>query len=163
MNIEAPHLGAAVIEQGTRHDRLHTGGHSGIGLATAQRLAAEGAHVFLTGRNQDTIDAAVAAIGDNATGIRADVSSISDLTGAQPRRVDRVGRIHRGRQRDAGFQHLRGDEGGHLLLRADPGELAAAVLFLASDQSSFMTGTERFVDGGQSDLKMPAQIAVTPY
>ena len=38
---------------------LVTGGNSGIGLATAQRLAAEGAHVFLTGRNQDTIDAAV--------------------------------------------------------------------------------------------------------
>ena len=59
---------------------LVTGGNSGIGLATAQRLAAEGAHVFLTGRNQDTIDAAVATIGDGATGIRADVSSIDDLT-----------------------------------------------------------------------------------
>ena len=43
---------------------LVTGGNSGIGLATAQRLAAEGAYVFLTGRNQDTIDAAVATIGE---------------------------------------------------------------------------------------------------
>jgi NAD(P)-dependent dehydrogenase (short-subunit alcohol dehydrogenase family) len=59
---------------------LVTGGSSGIGLATAQRLAAEGAHVFLTGRNQDTIDAAVATIGASATGIRADVSSVEDLT-----------------------------------------------------------------------------------
>jgi NAD(P)-dependent dehydrogenase (short-subunit alcohol dehydrogenase family) len=42
---------------------LVTGGSSGIGLAAAQRLAAEGAHVFLTGRKQDTIDAAVASIG----------------------------------------------------------------------------------------------------
>ena len=59
---------------------LVTGGSSGIGLATAQRLAAEGAHVFLTGRNKDSIDAAVATIGDGATGIRADVSSVDDLT-----------------------------------------------------------------------------------
>lgn len=59
---------------------LVTGGNSGIGLATAQRLAAEGAHVFLTGRNQESIDAAVASIGAGATGIRADVSSAGDLT-----------------------------------------------------------------------------------
>lgn len=59
---------------------LVTGGNSGIGLAAAQRLATEGAYVFLTGRNQDTIDAAVASIGPNAGGIRADVSSLNDLT-----------------------------------------------------------------------------------
>jgi NAD(P)-dependent dehydrogenase (short-subunit alcohol dehydrogenase family) len=59
---------------------LVTGGSSGIGLATAQRLVSEGAHVFLTGRNQDTIDAAVDSIGTNAIGIRADVSNADDLT-----------------------------------------------------------------------------------
>lgn len=58
---------------------LVTGGNSGIGLAAAQRLAAEGAHVFLSGRNQQTIDAAVASIGDNATGIRVDVSRLDQL------------------------------------------------------------------------------------
>jgi NAD(P)-dependent dehydrogenase (short-subunit alcohol dehydrogenase family) len=47
------------------HDKtaLVTGGTTGIGLAAAQRLAAEGAHVFLTGRTQSTLDAAVASIG----------------------------------------------------------------------------------------------------
>lgn len=59
---------------------LVTGGSSGIGLATAQRLAAEGAYVFLTGRNPESIDAAVASIGDQATGVRADVSNFDDLT-----------------------------------------------------------------------------------
>jgi NAD(P)-dependent dehydrogenase (short-subunit alcohol dehydrogenase family) len=58
---------------------LVTGGSSGIGLATAQRFAAEGAHVFLTGRNQENIDKAVASIGDAATGIRSDVSDAGDL------------------------------------------------------------------------------------
>ena len=56
-----------------------TGGSSGIGLATAQRFAAEGAHVFLTGRNQENIDKAVASIGESATGIRSDVSDDRDL------------------------------------------------------------------------------------
>jgi NAD(P)-dependent dehydrogenase (short-subunit alcohol dehydrogenase family) len=39
---------------------LVTGGSSGIGLAAAQRFAAEGAHVFITGRRQEQLDEAVA-------------------------------------------------------------------------------------------------------
>ena len=58
---------------------LVTGGTTGIGLATAQRIAAEGAHVFLTGRNQPSIDTAVASIGSNATGIRSDITDLNDL------------------------------------------------------------------------------------
>ena len=56
-----------------------TGATSGIGLATARRFAAEGAYVFLSGRRQDALDAAVAGIGNNARGIRADVSALADL------------------------------------------------------------------------------------
>ena len=51
---------------------LVTGGTSGIGLASAQQLAAQGARVFITGRRQDALDEAVALIGPAATGIRAD-------------------------------------------------------------------------------------------
>lgn len=249
---------------------LVTGGNSGIGLATAQRLAAEGAHVFLTGRNQDTIDAAVATIGDSATGIRADVSNVDDLTavaqaisarghgldilfanagggeftalgeisadqfnsvfltnvggtlftvqtmlallnpGASivltgstaayngtpafsiyaatkaairsfgrtwateliPRGI-RVNTVIPGPIETPGLTGLAPAGQGQQLLDGEaaripmgrvgrPEELAAAVLFLASDQSSFITGTELFVDGGQSDLKMPSQIPTSP-
>ncbi|MEH3141797.1 MAG: SDR family oxidoreductase [Mycobacterium kyogaense] len=58
---------------------LVTGGTSGIGLAAAQRLAAEGAHVVITGRRQDALDAAVASIGADATGVRSDVSKPEEL------------------------------------------------------------------------------------
>jgi NAD(P)-dependent dehydrogenase (short-subunit alcohol dehydrogenase family) len=56
-----------------------TGGSTGIGLATAQRFAAEGAHVYLTGRRQAELDAAVASIGSQATGVQADSASLADL------------------------------------------------------------------------------------
>jgi NAD(P)-dependent dehydrogenase (short-subunit alcohol dehydrogenase family) len=56
-----------------------TGGNSGIGLATAQRFVKEGAYVFITGRRQSELDAAVRQIGENVTGVQGDVSNLSDL------------------------------------------------------------------------------------
>ena len=56
-----------------------TGGNSGIGLATAQRLAAEGAYVFITGRRQSELDAAVKLIGKNVTAVQGDVANLADL------------------------------------------------------------------------------------
>jgi NAD(P)-dependent dehydrogenase (short-subunit alcohol dehydrogenase family) len=56
-----------------------TGGNSGIGLATARRFVAEGAHVFITGRRQVELDEAVAQLGRNATGVPGDVSHLADL------------------------------------------------------------------------------------
>ena len=58
---------------------LVTGGSSGIGLASAQELAEQGAKVYITGRRQEELDAAVALIGPSATGIRADASLLGDL------------------------------------------------------------------------------------
>lgn len=58
---------------------LVTGGTSGIGLASARRIAEEGAHVFITGRSQPRIDAAVAEIGSEATGVVSDVSNFADI------------------------------------------------------------------------------------
>ena len=58
---------------------LITGGNSGIGLGTAKRFVSEGAYVFITGRRQAELEAAVQEIGRNVTAIQGDVSSLSDL------------------------------------------------------------------------------------
>ncbi|MFJ8007325.1 SDR family NAD(P)-dependent oxidoreductase [Streptomyces fagopyri] len=80
---------------------LVTGSSAGIGPASATRLAAESAHVFITGRRKAELDAAVELIGLAATAVRGDI--------------------------------------------ADP---AIAVAFLASEQSSFITGTSLYADAG---------------
>ena len=56
-----------------------TGGNSGIGLAAAKRLVADGAYVFITGRRQSELDAAVKQIGRNVTAVQGDVSKLEDL------------------------------------------------------------------------------------
>ncbi|WP_184808802.1 SDR family NAD(P)-dependent oxidoreductase [Actinophytocola algeriensis] len=51
---------------------LVTGGTEGIGLATARRLASERATVYVTGRRQDKVAAAVVEIADDVTGFTGD-------------------------------------------------------------------------------------------
>jgi NAD(P)-dependent dehydrogenase (short-subunit alcohol dehydrogenase family) len=58
---------------------LVTGGNSGIGLATAKRFVNEGAYVFITGRREPELAAAIKEIGRNVTAIRGDVSNLDDL------------------------------------------------------------------------------------
>jgi NAD(P)-dependent dehydrogenase (short-subunit alcohol dehydrogenase family) len=79
---------------------LVTGATSGIGLATAKRFAAEGAHVYVTGRRQAELDAAVASI-DNATGVRVDSSKLDQL--------------------DALYEQIRGEKGRLDVLFANAG------------------------------------------
>jgi len=55
---------------------LVTGATSGIGLAAARLLAGEGAHVFVTGRRTEALDAVAS---DSITPIQADVSNLDDL------------------------------------------------------------------------------------
>ena len=56
-----------------------TGGTSGIGLATARAFSAEGASVFITGRRQDALDAAVQQIGGRITGVQGDMANLADI------------------------------------------------------------------------------------
>ena len=56
-----------------------TAATSGMALASAKLFAAEGAHVFITGRRQKQLDDAVKSIGKNVTGVQGDASNMADL------------------------------------------------------------------------------------
>jgi len=81
-----------------------TGGTSGIGLATAKAFAAEGASVFITGRRQDALDAAVKSIGGRVTGVQGDMANLADID----RLYDAVQKKHQ--QIDAIFANAGGGE-----------------------------------------------------
>ncbi|SFW90796.1 SDR family oxidoreductase [Amycolatopsis australiensis] len=237
-----------------------TGGSTGIGLAIAKRFAAEGAHVFVTGRRKEALDDAVAEIGGEVTAVQADSANLADLdvlyraVGERGRGLDvvvansgggvfaplgeiteeqfdatfgtnvkgvlfavqkalpllnenasiiltgsttstrvspafsvyaatkaavrnfarswaldlqgtgtRVNVLSPGPTLTPGLLGLVPDDGQQALvdgLRAqvplgrlgDPAEIAAAALFLASDEASFVNGVEFFVDGGQAQV-----------
>jgi NAD(P)-dependent dehydrogenase (short-subunit alcohol dehydrogenase family) len=61
-----------------------TGGNSGIGLATAQQFVIDGAHVFITGRRQSELDAAVEQIGKNVTDVQGMSQTLQILIGCTP-------------------------------------------------------------------------------
>src|ERR1700687_4536086 len=58
---------------------LVTGGNGGLGLAAAKRFVAEGATVYITGRRQKELDAAVREIGAGVVGIQGDIANLADL------------------------------------------------------------------------------------
>ena len=67
-----------------------TGGSDGIGLASGQRFAEEGALVYITARRQALLDQAVDQIGRGAVGLQGDVTNLGDLT----RLYERIERDH---------------------------------------------------------------------
>ena len=142
-----------------------TGATAGIGLAVAKRFVAEGAYVFVTGRGQPALDAAAAEIGRNVTGVRGDASVVADLerlyasVGEQGRGI-RVNAVSPGPTDTRGFASFAGERGEEFARHlaevipvgriGRPEEVASAVLFLASGESSFIAGAELVVDGGMS-------------
>ncbi|NNC20000.1 SDR family oxidoreductase [Corallococcus exiguus] len=70
---------------------LITGGNSGIGLATARLFVAEGARVAITGRNRETLDAAVKELGANVLAVQADATDPAALEHAVAATVERFG------------------------------------------------------------------------
>ncbi|WP_258171357.1 SDR family NAD(P)-dependent oxidoreductase [Paenibacillus sp. R14(2021)] len=73
---------------------LITGGNSGIGLATAKLFIAEGAKVVITGRNQETLNAALKELGeDNGFAVQADTTDQPSIEKATAAAVERFGRL----------------------------------------------------------------------
>lgn len=72
---------------------LITGGSSGIGFATAGRLLAEGATVFITGRRPTELNEAVAKLGAGVTGVQGDVTNHADLARLFAIIRERAGRL----------------------------------------------------------------------
>jgi NAD(P)-dependent dehydrogenase (short-subunit alcohol dehydrogenase family) len=70
-----------------------TGGSTGIGLATAEQFVVEGAYVYITGRRQKELDAAVARIGRNVTGVQGDIANLEDIDRLYTQVVEEKGRI----------------------------------------------------------------------
>jgi NAD(P)-dependent dehydrogenase (short-subunit alcohol dehydrogenase family) len=72
---------------------LVTGGSSGIGLATAKRFIAEGGYVFVSGRRQGELDAAVNELGPSASGVQSDIAKLEDLDRLFAKIREQKGRI----------------------------------------------------------------------
>ena len=75
--------------QGTR--AIVTGGSRGIGRVIAETLIAEGAQVSICGRNQETLDQALADLGDRASGATVDVSDHDALAAWVESSADQMG------------------------------------------------------------------------
>jgi NAD(P)-dependent dehydrogenase (short-subunit alcohol dehydrogenase family) len=149
-----------------------TGGTSGIGLATAARFLDEGARIFITGRRQSELDAALAQLGDRASGVRGDVGVGADLDRlyaavAESGRGLDVVVANAGSTATPGSDNLAGQTnpgesitefradriaGIPLGRFAEPDEIANAALFLASDLASFSTGSTVTADGGANQI-----------
>src|SRR2546427_295229 len=146
---------------------LITGGTSGIGLATAKRFVHEGAYVFITGRRDPELaaqsrrsEATWPAYEETGRTSAVWIASARTWTTDLKSRRIRVNAVSPGSIDTPGLSDLLASSDTGQQRRAmisntvplgrfgTPDEIAKAVVFLASDDSSYITGTELFVDGG---------------
>jgi len=81
------------MSQLDQHVAVITGGNSGIGVASAKRLARAGARVAIFGRTADTVQRAAECLGDNVIGVQGDVTSSEDLERLFKQTHDTFGRV----------------------------------------------------------------------
>jgi 3-oxoacyl-[acyl-carrier protein] reductase len=96
-----------------------TGGSGGLGRATAEALVADGARVVVSGRHRDSVDAAVASLGDGARGVVAD-----NADPATPSRLVAAARDAFGRL-DGALVSVGGPKNGSVMESADEDWTAA--------------------------------------
>jgi NAD(P)-dependent dehydrogenase (short-subunit alcohol dehydrogenase family) len=70
-----------------------TGGSRGMGFATAEQFVTEGAYVYITGRREKELDAAVMKIGKNIAAVQGDVSNLEDLHRLYAKIAEEMGRV----------------------------------------------------------------------
>jgi len=87
--------GSVVTERFTGKTAILTGASRGIGFAIAERLVAEGARVVLTGRTQDTLDSAVAALGgpERAIGVAGKANDVDHQAATVQAALDAFGSV----------------------------------------------------------------------
>ena len=112
-----------------------TGGATGIGRAAAKRFIEEGAFVFIFGRRQKELDAAVAELGPNVNVLPPGPTATE------------LAKAALGEEGQKAYGSMTA-----LQRMGDQAEIAAAATFLASSDSSFMTASEVAVDGGLAQV-----------
>lgn len=83
---------------------LIIGGTSGLGLSAARRLVEAGAHVIVTGRSQEKVDAAVTRLGTKASGIAGNAADSASIDAAVDLALSQHGRLD-------GLYHVAGGSG----------------------------------------------------
>jgi NAD(P)-dependent dehydrogenase (short-subunit alcohol dehydrogenase family) len=84
-----------IIEMSRLKDKIAviTGGNSGIGFGIAREFKNEGAKGVIVGRNQETLDSAMARLGDNFIAVNADVTNLADLERVFAATAEKFGKI----------------------------------------------------------------------